>query len=100
MAILRMKEISGMSSEDRAKKLVELRAELSRLRTMISAGGAVENPTRVRELRKTIARILTVEHEFKLGIRKSEAKEKEPKKPKAKKAKAAKPKAAKEKKPA
>ena len=63
MPILRMKEINGMSTEDRTKKLGELRAELSRLRTMISAGGAVENPTRVRELRRTIAQVLTVENE-------------------------------------
>ncbi len=69
MPIMRMKEIASLSSEDRTKKLVELRAELTRLRTMISAGGAVENPTRVRELRKTIAQLLTVENETKLGIR-------------------------------
>ena len=71
-----------MSSGDRNKKLSELRAELSRLRTMISAGGAVENPTRVRELRRVIAQILTVENEEKLGIR-TAVKEPEPKKPKA-----------------
>jgi large subunit ribosomal protein L29 len=69
MAILRMREIAAMSSEDRANKISELRAELSHLRTMISAGGSVENPTRVRELRKTIAQLLTVENEQKLGIR-------------------------------
>ena len=97
MPILRMKEIASMTSEERTKKLGELRAELSRLRTMISAGGAVENPTRVRELRRTIAQVLTVENEQKLGIRKTEAKEPakaEPKKPKvtpAKKPKETKP---------
>jgi low affinity Fe/Cu permease len=32
---------------------------------MISAGGAVENAARIRELRKTIAQILTIEHEQK-----------------------------------
>jgi hypothetical protein len=60
---------------------------------MISAGGAVENPTRVRELRKTIAQLLTVENEFKLGIRSTEAKEtkKPAKKPKATAAKKAEP---------
>jgi large subunit ribosomal protein L29 len=83
--ILRLKEISNMSSEDRTKKLVELRAELSRLRTMISAGGAVENPTRVRELRRTIAQMLTIENEINLGIRASAkpAEKAAPKKPKA-----------------
>jgi large subunit ribosomal protein L29 len=74
MPIVRLKEIRGMSSEERTKKLSELRAELSRLRTMISAGGAVENPARIRELRKTIAQILTIENEHKLELRKTEAK--------------------------
>ncbi len=97
MPILRMKEIHSMSAEDRNKKLSELRAELSRMRTMISAGGAVENPTRVREIRKTIAQLLTVENEEKLGIGKAAAKN--AKKTEAKKAKPAEPKVTKEKKP-
>jgi large subunit ribosomal protein L29 len=85
MPIYRLKEISGMSTEDRTQKLGELRAELSRMRTMIHAGGAIENPTRVRELRKTIAQILTIENEYSKGIRKSNTKETkaEPKKTKA-----------------
>jgi large subunit ribosomal protein L29 len=74
MPIMRLKEIRGMSPEERTKKLSELRAELSRLRTMISAGGAVENPARIRELRKTIAQILTIENEHKLELGKTEAK--------------------------
>ncbi|MEM2102865.1 MAG: 50S ribosomal protein L29 [Candidatus Bathyarchaeia archaeon] len=63
MPILRNKEIRSMSSEDRAKKLNEMRTELMRLKTMIKAGGAVENYSRIRELRKTIARILAIEGE-------------------------------------
>jgi large subunit ribosomal protein L29 len=86
MPILRLKEIVDMSSEERAKKLSELRAELSRLRTMVRAGGAVENPARINELRKTIAQILTIESEQKLGIRKKETKQEKPAK-KAKKTK-------------
>ena len=69
MPILRLKDISGMSSEERTKKLSELRAELARLKTMVRAGGAVENPARMKELRKTIAQILTIENENKLGLR-------------------------------
>ncbi|MCL2643816.1 MAG: 50S ribosomal protein L29, partial [Candidatus Bathyarchaeota archaeon] len=71
MAILRLQEIINMSSEDRTKKLLELRAELTRMKTMIRAGGAVENSTRVRQLRKTIAQILTIENEVKLNLRTS-----------------------------
>lgn len=87
MPIIRLKEIADMTSEDRGKKLVELRAELARLRTMVQAGGAVENPTRIRELRRTIAQILTIENETKLGIRKTTQPEKKPAKktPKTKK---------------
>ena len=70
MPILRMDEIRAMSKEERRKKLNELRAELMRLRTMVKAGGAIENPARIRELRKAIARILTVEREEEeLGMR-------------------------------
>jgi large subunit ribosomal protein L29 len=70
--ILRLKDIKGMSTEERAKKISGLRAELARLKTMVRAGGAVENPARIRELRKTIAKLLTIENEDKLGLRKKE----------------------------
>jgi large subunit ribosomal protein L29 len=69
MPILRLKDISDMSSEERTKKLSELRTELAGLKTMVRAGGAVENPARMKELRKTIAQILTIENENKLGLR-------------------------------
>jgi len=58
-----MKDIRTMSSDDRKKKIIELRTELVRLKTMVKAGGSLDNPSRIRELRKTIARILTVENE-------------------------------------
>lgn len=54
-----------------------------RLKTMIKAGGSIENPARVHELRKTIARISTIENEPKPV--KKEEKKKEKKKKKAKK---------------
>jgi large subunit ribosomal protein L29 len=72
--ILRLKEIKNMSSEERSKKLSDLRAELARLKTMVRAGGAVENPAKIREMRKAIAKLLTIEHEEKLGLRKTEEK--------------------------
>lgn len=60
MPILRMQEIREMSSEDRDIKLQELRTELTKVKTMIKAGGAIENPGRTKVLRRTIAKILTV----------------------------------------
>ena len=74
MPILRLKDARAMSPDERRKKLDELRTELTRLETMVKAGGSIDNPARVRELRKTIARILTIENE------KTPPKEKEKKK--------------------
>jgi large subunit ribosomal protein L29 len=88
MPVMRLKEIAAMSSEAQEQRLIDLRAELSRIRTMVNAGGAVENPTRIRELRKTIAQILTIQNEQKLGLRKAP----EPEKKEEKAAKKAKPK--------
>lgn len=63
MPILRMDEIRDMDTEGRQERLYELRTELIKIKTMIRAGGSVENPGRVKALRKTIARILTVMNE-------------------------------------
>ncbi|HEX59692.1 MAG TPA: 50S ribosomal protein L29 [Methanomicrobia archaeon] len=60
MAILKMDEIRKMSDAELREELRELSMELLRERTKIAAGGALENPGRVREIRRTIARIKTV----------------------------------------
>jgi hypothetical protein len=41
---------------------------------MVRAGGAVENPARIRALRKAIAKLLTIDREDKLGILEMEEK--------------------------
>jgi large subunit ribosomal protein L29 len=68
MPILRVKEIRDMPAKERKEKLDEFRTELLRLKTMVRAGGTVESPARIKEIRRTIARILTIENEQKLGI--------------------------------
>jgi large subunit ribosomal protein L29 len=78
---MRVKEINALSTEDIETKLADLRIELARIRTMVNAGGAIENPTRIRELRRTIAQILTIKNEKKLGIHQPAAEQKEEKKP-------------------
>jgi large subunit ribosomal protein L29 len=60
---MRKDDIRATSSEDRRKKVIELRTELVRLKTMVKAGGSIDNPSRIRELRKTIAQILTIDNE-------------------------------------
>ena len=65
MAILRTSEIRKMKTEELKQKLSELRLELSKLRAQVRVGGSVKNPGRIRELRRTIARILTIMRERK-----------------------------------
>ncbi len=60
MAILRTSEIRTMTVEERADELENLKNELVRERALTSAGGAPENPGRIGEIRRTIARIKTV----------------------------------------
>ncbi len=62
MAILRKREMKQMLPEERKKKISELRAELTTIRTSVKSGGTVDNPSRVRELRRTVARLLTAEN--------------------------------------
>ncbi len=65
MAIVRAKEIREMSDDQVEKQLKDLRNELLKERAITSTGGAPENPGRIRELRRTIARILTIRKEEK-----------------------------------
>ena len=64
-------EIRRMSKEDREKLLKELRTELLKLRSQASMG-TLDKPHKIRLTRKNIARILTIEREEELGLRRSE----------------------------
>ena len=66
MPILRVKQIREMNLDEKSKKLNELRTELTKMKTMIKAGGSVENPGRARALKRTIARLQTVLREEEL----------------------------------
>ncbi len=65
MAIVKAKEVRAMTDDKRQKQLVDLKNELLKERAITSTGGAPENPGRIRELRRTIARILTIQKEEK-----------------------------------
>lgn len=68
MALLRASDVRKMSKEERLKKLEELRAELTRLRLMVKRG-TIEDTSKIREVRKAIARILTIEKEEEIKSR-------------------------------
>lgn len=62
MAILRKAQIREMSLKEREKKIEELKTELLTLRAKARTG-SIESSGRVRELRRTVARILTINKE-------------------------------------
>ncbi len=64
MAILRAEEIRELSIEQMQEKLKELKQELFSERSKKAAGGAPENPGRIREIKRTIARINTIMSEI------------------------------------
>ena len=59
---MNIKEVREKSSADLQKNLEEMKVELFDLR-FARATGSIDNPMRIRELKKSIARILTVLHE-------------------------------------
>ena len=60
---MKAKEIRAMSSDERRKKLNELRNELMEEYGRASMGGSPPSPGRIRYLRSTVARLLTVMRE-------------------------------------
>ena len=60
MSLIRNKEIREMSREERETKLTELRNELMHERGVAAMGGAPPNPGKIRALRTSVARILTI----------------------------------------
>ena len=56
MATLKSKDIQKMSKKDREKKLKELKLELVKSKANASKGGS----SKIKEIKKIIARILTL----------------------------------------
>ena len=63
MAILRADEMREMTDEELQNELENLQSELLQETSIQAAGGAPDNPGRISEMKKTIARIKTVQRE-------------------------------------
>lgn len=61
MSLFRIEEIRMMSKKERNEELESLTKELLHERGIIATGGSPDNPGRVGEIRRTIARIKTVQ---------------------------------------
>ena len=62
-----LKELRTSNPQDLIKKLGDLKAELFNLRFQL-ATGQLENPVRIREVKKSIAQIKTIIREEELKI--------------------------------
>ena len=60
MAGLKTKEIREMGKDERKSKLYELRTDLMHEKGIAAMGGAPTNPGKIRALRISIAKVLTV----------------------------------------
>ena len=60
---LKAKEIRAYTPQDRREKLDELKSELMHERGVAAMGGSPPSPGKIRQLRMTIARILTIMRE-------------------------------------
>ena len=63
MAILHVEEMRDMTPAEREVELEELETELLNAKAVLAAGGAPENPGEIGELKRTIARLKTVQRE-------------------------------------
>ncbi|TFG21096.1 MAG: 50S ribosomal protein L29 [Promethearchaeota archaeon] len=66
-----IQDLRKLSKIEREKKLEDLLDELLLLKSKNSMGGAIDNPSRISTLKRTIARIKTIENEDLLGIKRS-----------------------------
>ena len=63
MSILRKSEINELGPEQLKEKAQELKKEIMAEKSKIASGGALDNPGKFIELKRTIARIKTIARE-------------------------------------
>ena len=60
MAILRIKDARKLSKKELRNKLEELQKELMKLKSQVASAATPENPGRIKEIKKSIARIMFI----------------------------------------
>lgn len=62
---MKIKELRKTAPEELDKKLGELRKDLVKLNAQVATGTGVKSPGQIRQIKRTIARILTIKRETK-----------------------------------
>ena len=62
--MIKTKEIRAFTKEQRVENLEELKRELLHERGIAAMGGSPPSPGKIRQLRRLIARYLTIMHEL------------------------------------
>ena len=63
MAVLKSRDARKLSGTDLEKRANELRLEVAKERANIAIGAPVSSPGKMRDMKRTIARILTIKKE-------------------------------------
>ena len=64
---MKLNEIRKTTSSDLNKELVELKQELFKLRFQLATSGTLDNPMKIKNIKKDIAKIKTVIRARELG---------------------------------
>lgn len=67
VTLMKVKEVRQLSGAELSNRLTELKAELFNLRFQL-ATGQLDNPLKIKSVRKDIARVKTIIRERELGI--------------------------------
>ena len=73
---MKAEEIRDLSDKERQEKVVDLGQEIFNLRFQL-ATGKIENPSRLKSLRRDIARIKTIQKEIAAGLSRPDEEKKE-----------------------
>ena len=60
---MRSKELRVMNEQDLELKVLELKKELMKINSQIATGTVPKSPGKVREMKRTIAKVLTITNE-------------------------------------
>jgi len=57
---MKIEEIKALNEEEIKERIVKLKGEIAKERALIASGSRAEKPAKIRNLRKDIARMLTI----------------------------------------